>query len=158
MTKEEVYQILDTVMDPEIPVLSLVKMGIIRDVRVEQEQVEVDLVPTFAGCPAIEMMRQDVIKRVEEAGARSVQVNVLFKQAWSTNQMSPAGKTKLKEFGISPPPAFDGELTLEVLEKVSCPRCGSDNTQLMNSFGPTACRSIHHCNDCKETFEQMKPL
>jgi len=158
LTKEEVYQVLGGVMDPEIPVLSLVKMGIVHDVRVSEEGVEVDLVPTFAGCPAIGMMKQDVEKQLLDAGAKSVVVRVLYKQSWSTNQMSPEGKKDLKSFGISPPPAYDGELTMEVLEQVSCPLCDSSDTKLLNSFGPTACRSIHHCNSCHETFEQMKPL
>ncbi|WNJ20395.1 1,2-phenylacetyl-CoA epoxidase subunit PaaD [Pontibacter sp. G13] len=158
LTETGILELLNQVKDPEIPVLSVVKMGIIKGVRVKDEVVEVDMVPTFAGCPAIEVMRKDIEKTCYAAGAKEVKVNVMFKQAWSTNEMTKEGKQELKDFGISPPPDYDGELTLETLAHAECPNCGSKNTQLQNSFGPTACRAIHFCKDCHETFEQMKPL
>ncbi|MDP5171230.1 MAG: phenylacetate-CoA oxygenase subunit PaaJ [Bacteroidia bacterium] len=158
LTRESVYQLLTQVMDPEIPVLSVVKLGIIDDVRVTGADVEIDMVPTFAGCPAIEIMKGQIIAKVKEAGAKEITVNVKFKKAWSTNQITTEGKKTLREFGISPPPSFEGEVTLELLEHAECPKCGSTKTRLMSSFGPTACRAIHHCDSCHETFEQMKPL
>lgn len=158
LTRESIYELLNEVMDPEIPVLSVVKLGIVDDVRVQENTVEVDMVPTFAGCPAIELMKNQIEAKILEHGAERVQVNVLYKKSWSTNQMKPEGKKALRQFGISPPPEFEGELTLETLEHAECPNCGSTNTKLKNSFGPTACRAIHHCEDCHETFEQMKPL
>ena len=158
MNKDQIYHLLDKVKDPEIPVISLVQLGIVDDVRIIGERVEVDIVPTFAGCPAIEVMRNDVIKTLKEAGIEEVEVQVKFRQSWTTNKISPKGKELLKDFGLSPPPAFDGELTLEVLEHAQCPKCDSTNTRMLSTFGPTACRAIHHCNDCHETFEQMKPL
>lgn len=158
MNKDQIYHLLDKVKDPEIPVISLVQLGIVDDVRIIGERVEVDIVPTFAGCPAIEVMRNDVIKTLKEAGIEEVEVQVKYRQSWTTNKISPKGKELLKDFGLSPPPAFDGELTLEVLEQAQCPKCDSTNTRMLSTFGPTACRAIHHCNDCHETFEQMKPL
>ncbi|GAB4410914.1 MAG: phenylacetate-CoA oxygenase subunit PaaJ [Bacteroidia bacterium] len=157
-TREQIFQLLDTVKDPEIPVLSVVKLGVIHDVRVEGGSIEVDMVPTFAGCPAIETMRRDIERTCYQAGAEAVRVQVLYKQAWSTNQISPQGRQLLKDFGLSPPPAVVGEVQLEDLEQAQCPVCQSTRTRLLNSFGPTACRAIHHCDDCHETFEQMKPL
>ncbi|MDX1905989.1 MAG: 1,2-phenylacetyl-CoA epoxidase subunit PaaD [Bacteroidia bacterium] len=158
MTQEDILARLQTVMDPEIPVLSVVRMGIIHEVRVQGDEVEIDMVPTFAGCPAIAVMRQDIERVCYEAGAGTVRVNVLYRKSWSTNQITPEGKHTLKTFGISPPPEIGPELTPEDLVQAQCPRCDSYNTRLMNSFGPTACRAIHHCDDCHETFEQMKPL
>lgn len=158
LTVEQVTEVLGEVMDPEIPVLSVVKLGIIKNVMVHEGHVEIDMVPTFAGCPAIEIMRAQIIKRVMEEGAEEVTVHVKFKQEWSTNEMTKEGKKTLKEFGISPPPEFEGEVSLELLEHAECPKCGSTDTTLRSTFGPTACRAIHHCNSCHETFEQMKPL
>jgi len=158
LTKEGVYTLLKGVKDPEIPVLSVVNLGIIKDVRVEGSKVEVDLVPTFAGCPAIHVMKGDIEKVCKEAGAEEVIVHVMYKQAWTSNQITKEGRKQLKDFGLSPPPVIKEEVTMELLEQAACPRCDSTNTRLMSTFGPTACRAIHHCNNCHETFEQMKPL
>lgn len=157
-TKEEIFTLLEKVKDPEIPVISLVQLGVVKDVRVEGGKVFVEIVPTFAGCPAIEMMKNDVIKTLGEAGVKEMDVQIKYKSEWTTNQITPKGKVLLKDFGLSPPKEFEGELTLEMLEHAQCPRCDSTNTRLLSTFGPTACRSIHHCEDCHETFEQMKPL
>ncbi|RMG69552.1 MAG: phenylacetate-CoA oxygenase subunit PaaJ [Bacteroidetes bacterium] len=157
-TPDTVREILQEVKDPEIPVLSVVKMGIIHDVRVEGDRIEVDMVPTFAGCPAIEVMKRDIERSLYAAGAREVQVFVRYKQAWSTNQITEEGRRILKDFGLSPPPRIEGTVEVENLMRAECPICGSTDTRLLNSFGPTACRAIHHCNTCHETFEQMKPL
>ncbi|MEZ4776162.1 MAG: 1,2-phenylacetyl-CoA epoxidase subunit PaaD [Bacteroidia bacterium] len=157
-TRDQIFTLLEEVKDPEIPVISLVQLGVVKDVRVEGEKVYVDIVPTFAGCPAIEMMKNDVIKTLSEAGVKELDVQIKYKSEWTTNQISPKGRVLLKDFGLSPPRSFDGELTLEELEYAQCPRCDSVNTRVLSVFGPTACRSIHHCEDCHETFEQMKPL
>ncbi|MEL6623946.1 MAG: 1,2-phenylacetyl-CoA epoxidase subunit PaaD [Bacteroidota bacterium] len=158
LTRDYIYKVLEQVKDPEIPVLSVVKLNIIHDVRIDGDTVEVDMVPTFAGCPAIDVMKASIVKQLTEAGVKEVIVHVKFKQEWSTNQITDEGRQVLKDFGLSPPPKYEGELTLETLAHAECPVCGSKNTQLLNSFGPTACRAIHHCLDCNETFEQMKPL
>ncbi|MEZ4824879.1 MAG: 1,2-phenylacetyl-CoA epoxidase subunit PaaD [Bacteroidia bacterium] len=157
-TKEEIFTLLEKVKDPEIPVISLVQLGVVKDVRVEGEKVFVEIVPTFAGCPAIEMMKNDVVKTLEEAGIREMEVKISYRQSWTTNQISTKGRQLLKDFGLSPPRPFEGELTMEELKYAQCPKCNSTNTRLLSTFGPTACRAIHHCNDCHETFEQMKPL
>jgi ring-1,2-phenylacetyl-CoA epoxidase subunit PaaD len=159
LTKEYIRELLKKVKDPEIPVISVVDLGIVKNIQVAEDRVEVDLVPTFAGCPAIEMMRNDIEKTCREAGISEVKVNVVTKQAWTSDQISDQGRKALKGFGISPPPKMgEEELSIEMLEHAECPKCGSTNTKLKNSFGPTACRAIHFCEDCHETFEQMKPL
>ncbi|MDX2282514.1 MAG: 1,2-phenylacetyl-CoA epoxidase subunit PaaD [Bacteroidia bacterium] len=159
MTRESILQLLEQVKDPEIPVLSVMKLGIIRDVRVQGQDVEVDMTPTFAGCPAIERMKADIVETLTAAGAARVQVQVLYRQAWSTDEISAEGRRILKDFGLSPPPLIGADtVEPEDLMQAECPRCGSQDTRLLSSFGPTACRAIHHCNSCHETFEQMKPL
>jgi ring-1,2-phenylacetyl-CoA epoxidase subunit PaaD len=158
ISSEAIWSLLEQVKDPEIPVISVVKLGVIRAVRVEEGHVEVDMMPTFAGCPAIELMRNEVERTCRGAGAESVQVNILYRETWSTNRIAPEGRQILKDFGLSPPPPVGEEVEAEDLLAAPCPRCSSTETRLLSPFGPTACRAIHHCDNCHETFEQMKPL
>lgn len=159
LTEDLVYEALEAVKDPEIPVISVVQLGIIKSVAVDGGKVKVQMTPTFAGCPAIDVMKKGIEKAVGELeGVEEIEVEVMYKEPWSSNFVSPEGRKLLKEFGLSPPPAFDGELTMETLQRAECPVCGSRKTSLLNTFGPTACRAVHHCRECKETFEQFKPL
>lgn len=158
LTQEAIYEALEEVKDPEIPVISVVDLGIIKDVLFEEGTVVVQLTPTFAGCPAIHHMQDNIQTVLKAHGVEQSRVDVIYNEPWSTNLISPRGRQLLKDFGLSPPPAFDGMLTLEVLQNAMCPKCGSNNTFMMNAFGPTACRAVHHCRNCKETFEQFKPL
>ena len=159
ITEAEVYQALEEVRDPEIPVISVVDLGIIRDVLIASDGgVTVQLTPTFAGCPAIHQMKDDILRVLKDHGATETRVDVMYNEPWSSNLISPKGRQILRDFGLSPPPAFDGMLTLEVLENAVCPKCSSNNTYLISPFGPTACRAVHHCRNCQETFQQFKPL
>lgn len=160
-TPESIRELLKAVKDPEIPVISVVDLGIVKRIQVaENGAVSVDLVPTFAGCPAIEMMANDIRKTCGEAGIPEVTVHVRTNESWTSDQLSEEGRVKLKDFGLSPPPKLGGKSvdTFDLLEHALCPKCDSTNTILQNPFGPTACRAIHFCKDCHETFEQMKPL
>lgn len=158
-TEDEILEALKAVKDPEIPVISVVHLGIISYVKLKEKgAVEIGMTPTFAGCPAVEVMKKGITETLLAMGIPEVEVKVMYKEAWSSNKVSAEGKQLLKEFGLAPPPSFDGELTLEILKSADCPKCGSANTELKNLFGPTACRSIHYCNNCFETFEQFKPL
>ena len=148
---------LHQVKDPEIPVISVVDLGIITDVNVKENTACITMAPTFVGCPAIDYMRQQIKKKVEELGFEKVEVIVDREYKWSTNDISEKGKQLLKEFRLAPPPNFSGELSLDNLHKATCPNCGSANTTLNSPFGSTLCRAIHFCNDCKLTFEQFKP-
>ncbi|MEM7035961.1 MAG: 1,2-phenylacetyl-CoA epoxidase subunit PaaD [Bacteroidota bacterium] len=159
LTETKVYDVLEQVKDPEIPVISIVDLGVVHSVDLDAKgKVTVGMTPTFAGCPAIEVMKADVETVLAAEGAPEVEVKVLYTTPWSSNKITPRGREILKDFGLSPPPAFDGILTLEVLQNAICPNCGSNNTELRSPFGPTACRAIHHCRNCHETFEQFKPL
>jgi ring-1,2-phenylacetyl-CoA epoxidase subunit PaaD len=155
---KEVYEWLEEVNDPEIPVLSLVDLGVITDVEVDGEKVSVELTPTFAGCPAMEVMKNEVIEKLKSKGINSVSVNVSFRIPWSSDFISEKGKKALKQFGLAPPPSNKVFQDLEILESAICPRCEGENTELKNPFGPTLCRAIYYCHTCHEAFEQFKPL
>ena len=158
ISADYILSLLDTVMDPEIPAISVVDLGIIGDITFENNNWKIEMIPTFAGCPALERMQNDVKEVLSVNGIENASIKVIYNRPWSSNMVTEKGKKQLKQFGLSPPPAFDGMLTLEVLQNAVCPCCDSTNTKLLNPFGPTACRAIHHCNNCKETFEQFKPV
>jgi ring-1,2-phenylacetyl-CoA epoxidase subunit PaaD len=155
----EISRALEGVMDPEIPVVSVVDMGIVRDVEVGPNSVTVRMTPTFAGCPALDVMRRDIESAVRQLGAQEVAVQVTLSPPWSTEWISEAGREKLRQFGLAPPPRHQGDAaSVAFFELAECPRCGSTRTSLRNAFGPTLCRMIWYCNDCRDAFEQFKPL
>jgi ring-1,2-phenylacetyl-CoA epoxidase subunit PaaD len=157
-TLDEVYAWLEEVKDPEIPVLSLVDLGVITSVVVEEEKVTVEMTPTFVGCPAMEYMKSEVEGVLKNRGIKSVEVNITFRIPWSSDLISEKGKQSLKQFGLAPPPSTKIFTDLEILETAICPRCNGINTELKSPFGPTLCRAIFYCNTCKEAFEQFKPV
>lgn len=159
MTADDVMAALQQVMDPEIPTLSIVDLGIITSVTVSDEHdVHVVMTPTFVGCPAIDYMRKDAYAAVESLGPKSVTVDVTFDVPWDTNRISDAGRAALLKHGLAPPPQYDMVLDLTVLNDAACPFCASRNTTMKSPFGPTLCRSLHYCNDCSQAFESFKPL
>jgi len=159
MTRDEVMQWLDAVKDPEIPVLSLVDLGVITEVNVAGDHVRVEMTPTFVGCPAMDYMRNEVVTVLETHGVSNAEVNVTLKKSWSTDHISEKGKAALKAFGLAPPPGLRGVIKdIDILEHAVCPRCNGTNTVMRSPFGPTLCRSLHYCHDCREAFEQFKPL
>ena len=157
-TLDEVYAWLEEVKDPEIPVLSLVDLGVITSVVVDEDKVTVEMTPTFVGCPAMEYMKNDVESVLKNRGIKRVEVNITFRIPWSSDLISEKGKQSLKQFGLAPPPSTKIFTDLEILETAICPRCNGTNTELKSPFGPTLCRAIFYCNTCKEAFEQFKPL
>ncbi|GAB1430677.1 phenylacetate-CoA oxygenase subunit PaaJ [Ignavibacteria bacterium] len=158
ISPEDVWCALHDVKDPEIPTLSIVDMGIITNVKVENGHIKVSMTPTFVGCPAIEVMRKDVELRIAEMNPESVEVEVNLDVPWDTNRITDNGRAALKKFGLAPPPRYDMVLELEVLERAVCPYCNSNNTEMQTPFGPTLCRSMHYCKDCFQAFEQFKPV
>lgn len=158
--KEQVLSILQAVKDPEIPVISVVDLGVITDVQIlSEDSIKVIMTPTFAGCPAIEVMKQGVYEQLKTIPElKNIEVEVNYDIPWTSNRISACGKQLLKDFGLAPPPEIEKELSLDVLEKVPCPYCNSENTILKSAFGSTLCRSIHFCNNCLQSFEQFKPL
>lgn len=158
--KENILHALHEVKDPEIPVISVVDLGIIIDVQIDEEHnVLIKMTPTFSGCPALQIMQLRVQKRASEVeGVNNVKVEVDEETSWSSNRISDEGRKQIKEFGLAPPPKFQDELDVSTIEDVQCPYCDSTNNQLKTPFGSTLCRAIHYCNNCKQTFEQFKPL
>ncbi|MBL7858795.1 MAG: phenylacetate-CoA oxygenase subunit PaaJ [Cyclobacteriaceae bacterium] len=154
----DIYTWLEAVKDPEIPVLSLVDLGVITDVSVVNGAVKITMTPTFVGCPALEFMKNEVIEVLKKHHIEQFNVEVNFKTPWTSDRISARGRAALKKYGLAPPPARQVFTDLEILEHAPCPRCNGTKTEIKNPFGPTLCRSIHYCHDCKEAFEQFKPL
>ncbi|MBA2632565.1 MAG: phenylacetate-CoA oxygenase subunit PaaJ [Chloroflexi bacterium] len=157
--EQRVWDALASIADPEIPAISLVDLGVIGEVRIGPELVHIELLPTFVGCPAIEVMRQQIGERLTELGvADRVEVEVSFATPWTSERISVAGREQLRGSGFAPPvmEGGDGLDVLAVMPIAECPYCGSRNTTLDNPFGPTLCRAIHHCADCRQPFEQFK--
>ncbi len=137
----------------------MVDLGIINRVDIGDEgSVHINMTPTFVGCPAVQFMQQKVKQRVEQLGYENVEVKVDYESNWHSNKITEEGRKQLKEFGLSPPPKYDGEVSEKHLEHAECPHCGSTNTTMNNPFGPTLCRAIHYCNNCKQAFQQFKPV
>jgi ring-1,2-phenylacetyl-CoA epoxidase subunit PaaD len=160
VTAEKVWEALAEVPDPEIPVISLVDLGVVREVAVEGERVRVEFTPTFLGCPAQEVMRDRMAEAVRALGVEP-QIDVVLDDSWSTDRITPAGRRKLEESGFAPPhPRAPAEPTLVQLDAQAfrCPYCGSTDTKLENLFGPTPCRSIRYCRSCRQPFEQFKTI
>lgn len=157
-TNEQIWQALQQVKDPEIPVLSVVDMGIVTKVESEGGTARVVMTPTFVGCPAIDVMKNDILKAVKAAGFENVTVDVDFEMQWNSNMMREEAHEKLNKFGIAPPAVHEGEVSEDMLNKVRCPHCGSVDTTLNSPFGSTLCRAIRFCFSCKQGFEQFKPV
>jgi len=160
VTVEDVWSALDEIPDPEIPVISLVDLGVIKEVAVDGSRVRVELTPTFMGCPALDAMRSAMEERIEALGGEP-EVHVVLDDSWSTDRISDAGRAKLEASGFAPPaPRAAGAPTLVQLERGAyrCPWCGSADTRLENIFGPTPCRSLRYCNACRQPFEFFKTI
>ncbi len=160
MSADEVWAALDGVPDPEIPVISLVELGVIRDVAVDGRRVRVELTPTFLGCPALEAMTRALEQAVAGVGGEP-EVAVIADDSWSTDRISASGRAKLQAAGFAPPaPRAAGPTTLVQLTSKAfrCPYCGSAETRLDNIFGPTPCRSLRFCESCRQPFEQFKTI
>ena len=160
VTAAEVWAALDEIADPEIPVISLVDLGVIRNVQVDGDRVRVELTPTFLGCPALEAMRRALEDKVASLGGEP-EVAVIQDDSWSTDRISAVGREKLRAAGFAPPaPRAAGTTTLVQLQSRAfrCPYCGSQETRLENIFGPTPCRSIRWCESCRQPFEQFKTI
>jgi ring-1,2-phenylacetyl-CoA epoxidase subunit PaaD len=160
VTTEAVWAALAEIADPEIPVVSLVDLGVIRNVAVDGDHVRVDFTPTFLGCPALEVMKHAMEDKVASLGAEP-EIAVIMDDSWSTDRITLSGREKLRAAGLAPPaPRSAGPTTLVQLRSKAfrCPYCGSTETRLENIFGPTPCRSIRWCETCRQPFEQFKTI
>ncbi|WAA11852.1 1,2-phenylacetyl-CoA epoxidase subunit PaaD [Fervidibacillus halotolerans] len=154
--KEQITNALKAVTDPEIPVVSVIDLGMIEGISVEGTKATVQVLPTFVGCPALELIRKKIKDAVEKVrGIDYAEVIFIYNPPWTSDRITEMGRKRLKEFGIAPPPKL---LEKEKEWSVDCPYCGSSYTLMENVFGPTACRSIFYCKHCKNPFEAMKPV
>ena len=147
--KDHIQSILQEVTDPEIPVISVLDLGIVRDIVFGDDHIEVVITPTYSGCPAMLEIEKEIHNALKKEGIENVKVTTQLAPAWTTDWMTESGKEKLKKYGIAPPNPTDPE-------NVNCPQCGSTNTQLLSEFGSTACKSLCKCNDCLESFDYYK--
>ena len=151
--KQKIWSILQEVCDPEVPVLSITDLGIVRDVKINDNEIEVIITPTYTGCPAMDMIAMNIRLALIENGYHNIKITSVLSPAWTTDWMTEAGKQKLKAYGIAPPiTRSDGTSDLVI----ECPQCHSTNTKLISQFGSTACKALYQCNDCKEPFDYFK--
>ncbi|HEU4850654.1 MAG TPA: 1,2-phenylacetyl-CoA epoxidase subunit PaaD [Telluria sp.] len=161
MDVQAVWERLEQVTDPEIPVISVVDLGIVRGVRFEGDECVVTITPTYSGCPAMEVIAQDVKAALGEAGIDKVRLETQLSPAWTTDWMSDKGKAALKGYGIAPPAQQVVDISALIRRradepKIACPNCGSSNTQLTSQFGSTSCKALYKCLDCREPFDYFK--
>jgi ring-1,2-phenylacetyl-CoA epoxidase subunit PaaD len=157
VTEAAVWAALAEIPDPEIPTISLVDLGVIKDVAIDDGNVRIEFTPTFLGCPALEVMRDRMAETVRALGAEP-DVQVVLDDSWSTDKITPAGREKLRASGFAPPAPRSRALVQLDTAAFRCPYCGSAKTRLENIFGPTPCRSLRYCADCRQPFEQFKTI
>ena len=161
MDKAQILDWLQAVKDPEIPTISLIDLGVVRGVEVDEitGTVSVHLTPTFAGCPAMDYMKRDVERTLLAHGVPAVHVDISLREAWTSDMISDTGREALRRHKLSPPPVLGNQvLDLDFLEYAECPNCLGNNTELRTPFGATLCRAVHYCHDCRQLFEQFKPV
>lgn len=149
---KEIWKILEHVTDPEVPVLTITDLGIVRDVKLNGDEIEVVITPTYTGCPAMDMIAMNIKMALLEKGYSKIKITSVLAPAWTTDWMSEDGKRKLKEYGIAAP---DKKNSIPV-DGIECPLCNSTNTKLISEFGSTACKALYQCRDCKEPFDYFK--
>ncbi len=159
--KENIYGILSEVCDPEVPVLTILDLGIVRGIEITEEKIIIQITPTYSGCPAMDTIAVDIKMKMLEYGFTEVQVMNVLSPAWTTDWMSVEGKNKLKAYGIAPPQQRSNEKRINALlfeeeKNIECPRCHSTHTTLLSQFGSTACKALYQCDDCKEPFDYFK--
>lgn len=179
LSREAVLAALEDVKDPEIPVVSVVELGIVQAVEIEGDRVRVAITPTFSGCPALELMRAEIAERLRALGAAVVEVPIRLDPPWTSDRISPAARERMRAIGLAPPPprrapaapdpelalapflapsGYPGAAELDPVAPVACPFCASEDTVLENAFGPTICRALYYCRACRQPFERFKAL
>jgi ring-1,2-phenylacetyl-CoA epoxidase subunit PaaD len=157
--KQQILSLLEQVPDPEVPVLSVIDLGIVRDVKLHTGETEVIITPTYSGCPAMDVISMQIRMILLEHGYKNIKVTTELSPAWTTEWMSEAGKEKLKAYGIAPPNPLQTVCDVKLFaeeEAVQCPHCQSYNTRMISRFGSTACKALYKCNHCQEPFDYFK--
>jgi ring-1,2-phenylacetyl-CoA epoxidase subunit PaaD len=155
-TRQRAWDAASEVVDPEIPVLTIADLGVLRDVVIDDGRVEVTITPTYSGCPAMNMIAIEIAVALERAGFPDPKVRTVLAPAWTTDWMSEEGRRKLHEYGIAPPQATRSRRALFGVDEVICPQCDSDDTELLAEFGSTSCKALWRCKSCREPFDYFK--
>ena len=152
INKEAIFAYLEEIKDPEVPVLSIIDLGIVRDIKMNEDEIEIIITSTYTGCPAMDMITANIRIELTTLGFKKIKITTALSPAWTTDWMSEEGKRKLQLYGIAPP---DKRFSIPK-DGVECPQCHSSNTRLVSEFGSTACKALYQCNDCKEPFDYFK--
>ncbi|MGB0915691.1 MAG: 1,2-phenylacetyl-CoA epoxidase subunit PaaD [Crocinitomicaceae bacterium] len=159
VTEKDIWNYLEEVFDPEVPVLTVVDLGIVQKVVVDERNIAITITPTYSGCPAMQRIEDDIIEKLREKGDFNVTVDLVLSPAWTTDWISEEGKRKLKEYGIAPPEdEADKSVLFAEQTVVPCPKCNSRDTKMISQFGSTACKAHYQCNTCLEPFDYFKCL
>jgi len=156
--KQTIYSYLEEINDPEVPVLSIIDLGIVRDVKMNDEELEVIITPTYTGCPAMDMIAATIKIQLATLGFKKIKITQVLSPAWTTDWMTEEGKQKLKDYGIAPPTPKQQVCNEKLFaeEAIQCPQCNSWHTHRVSEFGSTACKALYVCDDCKEPFDYFK--
>lgn len=160
LDRSHAWAVLAAIPDPEIPAISITDLGIVREVECHDDCVDVTVTPTYAGCPATEMIQADIVRALRAAGAAEVAVRLQLSPAWTTDWLSEDARARLAAYGIAPPQERAADVTqpLRYRPRIRCPRCGSTQSEQLSAFGATACKALYRCLDCREPFEYFKPI
>ncbi|MBU2872583.1 MAG: 1,2-phenylacetyl-CoA epoxidase subunit PaaD [Marinobacter sp.] len=157
LTEDAIWALLDKVLDPEVPAVSVVELGIVRDLSWDGTHLTIDVTPTYSGCPATELIEELIAEAMRAAGIRDPQINRVLTPAWTTDWITEEGREKLRAFGIAPPEGSASKMSLLGADEViACPLCGSTHTERLSEFGSTACKALYRCLDCREPFDYFK--
>lgn len=154
----EIWNLLEEVKDPEVPVLSILDLGVVRHVEANADGLTITITPTYSGCPAMDMIEVEIKATLQQAGHQNIQVNTVLTPPWTTDWLSEKGKKKLKAYGIAPPigSTTDKRVLMGEFDAVKCPICDSENTKMISQFGSTACKALYQCKECLEPFDYFK--
>jgi ring-1,2-phenylacetyl-CoA epoxidase subunit PaaD len=157
-SEQEIFNLLSQIPDPEIPVINIRELGVLRSVKTENGKVIVEMTPTYSGCPALDAIEHEIISQLHSHGVTNLQVKKILSPAWTTDWLTDEAKEKLRKFGIAPPEksTSDFNALLGKKKNITCPHCGSENTEMISMFGSTACKAIYRCNNCTEPFDYFK--
>ena len=157
-SEKEIFSFLEEIPDPEIPVISIVELGVIRSIKPGENSVEIEITPTYSGCPAMKQMQDDIISTLKAKGIEKINLKTVYTPAWTSDWLNEAAREKLRKYGIAPPQGttIDKAALMGKEKHIKCPRCKSENTVLVSQFGSTACKALYKCKDCLEPFDYFK--
>jgi ring-1,2-phenylacetyl-CoA epoxidase subunit PaaD len=157
-TEQDIFSLLNEIPDPEIPVISIVDLGVIRKIKINQNSVDIDITPTYSGCPAMKQMEDDIVSALKQKGIKQINIKMVYTPAWTTDWLSDDAKERLRKYGIAPPQesTTDKSFITGKTKQIKCPRCGSLHTEMVSQFGSTACKALYKCKDCLEPFDYFK--